>query len=163
MTAVRAPQLGRDRDRGDLAFRLWLEARPELGDDARAWLAGLGWLAPPPPCLRYAPQLRHPAGGEHPAIIAAIRGLGVGKPLIGVFRLWLQPGLEPLALGELAGGAVIVRAPAPGAPAPGAAMVIIVRLDHAIQWAARTPDFAVLAGLTAANAKLLGPSAGTSA
>ena len=82
-----------EKDRRAAAFRLWLEAEPQLaGTPAADYLLGrgidLGKLGRQPRALRYHPALPHKAGGKWPALLAAISG-NEGKTL-GVHRTYLD-------------------------------------------------------------------------
>lgn len=95
------------------ALEIWKASLPAAGTLVESYLAARG-LALPAGCngLRFAPSLKHPAGGRWPAMVAAVRDADAG--FLGVHRTFLardgsgKARIFPpkMSLGPIAGGAV---------------------------------------------------------
>lgn len=95
------------------ALRLWEAARPVGGTLVEAYLRSRGITLPPPPALRFAPELPHALSGQRlPAMVARVED--VAGRFLGVHRTYLardghgKARVEPqkMMLGGVAGGAV---------------------------------------------------------
>jgi hypothetical protein len=111
---VRDPLPTTDADaKRAFALRIWDTARPAGGTLAEAYLRSRGITLPPPPSLRFAPEMLHsPTATRWPAMVARVED--VAGRFLGVHRTYLAPGgrgkapVEPqkMMLGATAGGAV---------------------------------------------------------
>lgn len=99
--------------RTEAALSIWRAARPAAGTAVEAYLASRGIAGPPPPSLRYHPNLRHgPTGLYFETMVAGVQG--VGGRITGIHRTFLLPGgrgkaqvSDPkMALGTIGDGAV---------------------------------------------------------
>ena len=108
-------------DRRAKAVGLWIASHPAQGTIVETYLVesrGIP-LKVIPTVLRFHPSVRHPAGGNHPAMMALVTNLNGNG--IGVHRTYLKPDgsgkadLEPskAMLGPCAGGCVRFSSDAP--------------------------------------------------
>ena len=61
-----------DAKRSEAALAIWRDAMPAEGTPVEAYLASRGLRRPPPPTLRFHPELKHPSGGIWPAMVALV-------------------------------------------------------------------------------------------
>ena len=103
-------ELSNDRDTFAQAKRIWREAKPISGTPAARYLERRGIWMKLPPTLRYA-RLKHPQGGFHPCLVAAV--ISPERTLSGVQRAFLtndgrKADLDPakMSLGRVSGSAI---------------------------------------------------------
>lgn len=98
-----------------LAKTLWNECYPIAGTHVETYLHHRRLIKPDtvlPDCLRYHPQLKHPEGGNYPAMVASVTNWQ-GEPYA-IHRTYLQPDgrgkatITPakMSLGDLTGNSV---------------------------------------------------------
>ena len=79
----------KEAGRIEAARRIWREALPATGTLVQTYLQGRGIVAPIPPTIRYAPDLRHtPTGMKLPTMVAAIQG--PDRRIMGIHRTYLR-------------------------------------------------------------------------
>lgn len=97
----------------EIALRWWRASRPAADSPVATYLRGRGITLSLLPMLRYHPALRHPDGGNWPAMVALVRH-GVDNRPIGIHRTFLardgsgKAAVSPnkMMLGNVGGGAV---------------------------------------------------------
>lgn len=102
-----------DAKRSQAALRLWEAAIPAPGTTVENYLRSRGLHSRPPLALRFDPELRHPAGGVWPAMIALVTR-GTDAAPLAIHRTYPSPdgtGKAPITpprmmLGPCRGGAV---------------------------------------------------------
>jgi putative DNA primase/helicase len=100
-----------DRQRTEMALRIWAETQPAAGAPVEKYLRARGITLLIPDSLRSHPGLRHRSGSVCPAMVALVARGTDGEP-IGVHRTFLSgDGKAPVAptkmmLGPCRGGAV---------------------------------------------------------
>src|SRR6266702_538639 len=102
-----------DRQRTEMALRIWAETQPAAGSLVETYLRARGINIPNPPSLRFHPALKHSSGGRWPALVAVVTRGTEGEP-IAIHRTFLSPdgrGKAPIdrqkmLLGPCRGGAV---------------------------------------------------------
>src|SRR6266700_7948182 len=102
-----------DRQRTEMALRIWAETQPAAGSLVETYLRARGINIPSPPALRFHPALKHSSGGRWPALVAVVTQGAEGEP-IAIHRTVLSPdgrGKAPIdrqkmLLGPCRGGAV---------------------------------------------------------
>src|SRR6266566_6576600 len=102
-----------DRQRTEMALRIWAETQPAAGSLVETYLRARGINIPNPPSLRFHPALKHSSGGRWPALVAVVTRGAEGEP-IAIHRTFLSPdgrGKAPIdrqkmLLGPCRGGAV---------------------------------------------------------
>lgn len=118
-----APREAETGDKRAAAVRMWGTAQPAEGSIVARYLAGRGGLILPPSApVRLLPGARHPGGKRWPAMLALVVD-HAGRPAA-VHRTFLshdgagKAPVEPqrMTFGPVAGGAVRLHEPVPGAP-----------------------------------------------
>lgn len=113
-----SPEPGDDDDaaaaarRFEAARRIWRASRPAAGTLVETYFRARGLSIRPPDSLRFLARLRHPDGGDWPAMIAPVQA--ADGALVGIHRTYLAPdgrGKAPVAkaklmLGRCWGGAI---------------------------------------------------------
>ncbi len=102
-----------DRQRTEMALRIWAETQPAAGSLVETYLRARGINIPNPPSLRFHPALKHSSGGRWPALVAVVTRGAEGEP-IAIHRTFLSPdgrGKAPIdrqkmLFGPCRGGAV---------------------------------------------------------
>jgi hypothetical protein len=105
-----------DRDeanRSEAALAIWEAATPAAGTPVASYLVSRGPHIPPPPTLRFHAGLKHPSGGNWPAIVALVTR-GADDVPIAIHRSFLardgsgKAPVDPqrMMLGPCRGGAV---------------------------------------------------------
>ncbi len=102
-----------DRQRTEMALRIWAETQPAAGSLVETYLRARGINIPNPPSLRFHPALKHSSGGRWPALVAVVTRGTEGEP-IAIHRTFLSPdgrGKAPIdrqkmLFGPCRGGAV---------------------------------------------------------
>ncbi len=101
------------------ALSIWQASKPARGSPIETYLGARGLLLPATPALRCHPALKHPSGGDWPAMIALVTSGASGLPL-GIHRTFLARnctgkapvGPQKMMLGPCRGG--VVRLAEPG-------------------------------------------------
>jgi hypothetical protein len=123
LTSSRPHAAGNDRSNRDNAKRteaalaIWQSAMPADGTPVETYLASRGLRLLPPPTLRFRAGLKHPSGGNWPAMVALVTRGGDNKPLA-IHRTFLardgagKAPVDPakMMLGPCCGGAVRLAA-----------------------------------------------------
>ncbi len=95
------------------ALDLWRRAVPASGTLVERYLQSRGFTGPIPYSIRFIPDLKHPSGTRHPAMIAAV-ARAPGRKVVAVHRIFLasdgtgKAAMDPnkMSLGPVGGGAV---------------------------------------------------------
>jgi putative DNA primase/helicase len=107
-----------DAKRIKTALAIWQAAMPAAGSLVEAYLASRGLHLPPLPTLRFHGGLKHPSGGNWPAMIALVTSGSTDTPLA-IHRTFLSSdggskapvAPEKMMLGPCRGGAVRLGLP----------------------------------------------------
>ena len=102
-----------DAKRSMAALALWRATQVANGTPVEVYLRSRGLLLAPPPSLRFHAGLRHPSGGNWPAMVALVTR-GITGEATGIHRTFLKPDGSDKAsvipnrmmLGPCSGGAV---------------------------------------------------------
>lgn len=176
--AVAASKEAFEKDRADrekrrkYAHAMWLGSMAYIrGTPADFYLRGRGialdHLVKIPSSLRFAVSLRHPSGGEHPAMVAAINN--AAGEFVGVHRTYLDtrragsgivtkyagPGDAKVTLGSYRGGFITLARGASGKPlrdAPeGDGVILCEGIEDGLTLAMACPEYRVLACVSSSN------------
>jgi putative DNA primase/helicase len=102
-----------EAQRSKAALVIWHSATPPNGTLVATYLISRGLCLPPPPTLRFHPNLKHPSGGVWPGLVALVTR-GVDDKPLAIHRTFLardgqgKASMQPakMMLGPCAGGAV---------------------------------------------------------
>lgn len=82
-------QLAQRTDTAKQALEIWRAASHATGTLVETYLRARGYDGPIPPTLRFSPDLRHPDGSHHPAMIAAVARVPDRK-VVAIHRTFLS-------------------------------------------------------------------------